>query len=399
MLTFFLIVSHTLSSAGQAGGAIFLKSSDDLLFNVNNRFFRNRPDDLAFAQGFTLENLEVIDTDNVTLRLPAVPDTSVLTNVLGVLSIRDNFVLKSVSPSLDHLQSIGEGVSIRSNARLDSVSTLNELEEIVGPLNILVNDGLKEITGFDALRSVSQQLSIFDNGALEKVAGFDALQIVGTPGIGPIQKLEFTANSNLISILGFNMLTSVVGSLEFNANTAIQSIEGFSRLRDAGAFALGGVQSSLTRIPSFDELTMVEGPVSIGGTGLFDVAGFNAVLRSGSVSIARNPSLLDVSGVRSLNSTFSLTISENDSLETVTGFDSLVELSGVLKILNNPALTNLPGLGALEKISLDLIIENNPSLTDLSFLSSLTSVDRTCTIDPPELLENAPENVKAACGV
>ena len=58
------------------------------------------------------------------------------------------------------------------------------------------------------------------------------------------------------------------------------------------------------------------------------------------------------------------------------------------------AFVQFAGLRQVEGL---LRITANQALTSLAFLSSLEIAGR-CQIDPPELLENAPENVRRACG-
>ena len=404
----------SLSSAVESGGAIHLKSSDDLDgIGEDNKFFRNEPDDIATAGPFELEefNLAVTNTENVTLNLPAVPDGTTLTSVRGFVAISNNNFLQRIAPALSHLRSVGLncdtetcfGFRISSNPRLESLPSFEELEVVNASLNIDINGGLKSISGFNALNSLSGALDIFNNGELETVEGFNSLPSIGADP-NPIQVdsgdiLRIAQCEKLLSISGFDMLTSVAGFVALDSNAELQSISGFDMFQSiGGALSIQG-NPSLTSIPNFPALTSVGENLEIVGSGLLDIPGFPVLEggTSGGIFIDANDDLLDISGFGAVNLTAALIIADNDSLQSISGFGTLTTVVVELVIADNDALTSLSGFGALEFVGGTRRIEGNPSLTSLADLSSLTNVAGSCIINPPSLLTNAPDNVQAAC--
>ena len=68
-------------------------------------------------------------------------------------------------------------------------------------------------------------------------------------------------------------------------------------------------------------------------------------------------------------------------------------------IISGPLLTSIAGLGSLTTVNGNLQLEDLDNLPNLNELTSLETVTGDCTINPPSLLDSAPQNVREACGV
>ena len=155
-------------------------------------------------------------------------------------------------------------------------------------------------------------------------------------------------------------------------------------------------------MPDGSVLTNVTGFVDIDDNQLLESLGtvFDGIEEIGnSLTIGFNPALetIDTFNVlASVSSTFQIVL--NGALTSITGFQSLETVGGVT-IFNNRLLTSIAGLGNLRTVGGDLILSGLDNLPNLNELTSLETVTGDCTINPPSLLDSAPQNVREACGV
>ncbi|MEC7231922.1 MAG: hypothetical protein VXW31_03185, partial [Planctomycetota bacterium] len=146
--------------------------------------------------------IEVVESQNVTLDLPVVPDGSVLTEVTETLVIFENELLESLGTDLDNLESIGANLEIADNAALETISTVNALESVGSSVILGGMDALTTIAGFNGIQTIGGTLSIDSNDNLTSITGFQSLKEVGA-------FLAIDDNEALSSITGFQSLETV----------------------------------------------------------------------------------------------------------------------------------------------------------------------------------------------
>ena len=187
------------------GGAIFLRLSENPeTIEEENVFFKNEPNNVAVGTApspptpspppdipsppppgkseVELDSLSVVDTTQEVLQVPDVPANSTLTAVRGFAIVSQNDELLTVSPALDHLQSVGLecgasvsdefcfGLTFQNNPRLTALTSLNELVTVNSTLAFSTNAQLETISGFDALTTISGALRVAGNDALETIS-------------------------------------------------------------------------------------------------------------------------------------------------------------------------------------------------------------------------------------
>lgn len=125
-------------------------------------------------------SLLVSRSDQVVLEdVPGVSDGETLTAVREFVRILNNDNLVSLSPGLDHLQTVGlncvgsadtcAGFDIQNNPSLGSLPSFDELVLVNSSLSVVSNDDLAAIDGFDFLGTISGALRIQSNNELTSV--------------------------------------------------------------------------------------------------------------------------------------------------------------------------------------------------------------------------------------
>ena len=221
--------------------------------------------------------------------------------------------------------------------------------DIINTQNVTLGAELPVVPDGSVLTEVTGTVNITENQQLESLG--TALGDIEDIGLS----LEITDNPALETIDTFNVLASVGNSINIVVNAALTSISGFGSLETVGSF-----------------VQIVQ------NTNLLTITGF--------------PELVGITGANGLE------IFSNAALTSVSGFGSL-ETSGDVTIGNNPLLTSIVGLGNLTTVNGNLDIQANAVLPNLDELTSLTAVGGDCIVSPPNLLTNAPQNVRTACGL
>jgi hypothetical protein len=208
----------------------------------------------------------------------------------------------------------------------------------------------------------------------------------------------YICNTQLLSLIGLENLTSVGGELVIEGNLLLKSLTGLENLTSiGGGLVIGGRGGynkgnfSLKNLTGLDNLKSIGGGLVIGGSHTLNNGNFNLTsLRGlenltsigGYLCISSNDALTSLSGLGKLKSISGLLrIDGNDALTSLTGLDNLTSIGGSLSIggywdgAENPALTSLKGLESLTSIGGDLWIWYSDALTNLSALENLKSVN------------------------
>ena len=150
------------------------------------------------------------------------------------------------------------------------------------------------------------------------------------------------------------------------------------------------VSSSILDV--FRNVVTIEGKLTIIGSDLTDINGFNQLLQLGGLAISENLLLSSINGFSKLNQiSNSLLINNNNALLSINGINSLERTEvGNLKIIDNPNLGQINGLISVTHIAKSLHLENLPKLENIGFLRQLRfavnlSFNRINLADPKPL--------------
>lgn len=136
-----------------------------------------------------------------------------------------------------------EGITFTTQVQIDSFqSTYPGCTEIGG--DVIIGDewpGTSEITslnGLIVLTSIGGGLKISDNELLDNLTDLDNLTSIGMHYVmgDPIFSLLISNNENLISLTGLNKVTSIEGPLEIRSNDSLPSLSGLDNI-DPGSIA------------------------------------------------------------------------------------------------------------------------------------------------------------------
>jgi len=205
--------------------------------------------------------------------------------------------------------------------------------------------------------------------------------------------LSVKSNAALTSLTGLENLTFIEGGLSIGANNlgnpSLTSLTGLEGLTSIGSLSISS-NNALISLTGLDNLTSIGGYFSvISNAALTNLTGLeNLTFIEGGLSIGANnlgnPSLTSLTGLEDLTSIGSLSISSNDTLTSLTGLDHLMSIGGILSIWNNELLTNLSGLENVTSIGGNLSIAYNGTLTSLIGLDNIDAA----TIDGIIIMNN-----------
>ncbi|MCP4130409.1 MAG: hypothetical protein GY754_05460, partial [bacterium] len=271
-----------------------------------------------------------------------------------------------------------------------NLAGLECLTRIEGYLVIINNNSLTNLTGLSNLTHIEKYVAVLTNNALTSLAGLNNLEVVnGLWEVGSVRmSMMFQENKALtdagdfnkisslsgglaylgnrvVSINGFNNLTSIGDELIFSEEPALKSIEGFSKLTSIdGRFSITK-NDILTNIDGLNNITSVNHYLDIEeNNALTSIGGFNELDNSVQVlSISSNPALTSIDGFNKLTSITSyFNITSNTALETINGFSSLTYIGNEIKIFRNTVLMNIEGFPALCSVGGYFTISENPEL-------------------------------------
>ena len=136
-----------------------------------------------------------------------------------------------------------------------------------------------------------------------------------------------------------------------------------------------------SQLNSFDGCTTRQGDLVIGSRDCSqqcEVSSLNSlgILETiqGSLIISCCPNLITIDGLTSLRTVDSIDLYFNNNLTTISGFNTLVTVSGYVRISQHPSLVTLSGFSSLLNIGSYLEIDRNPALTNVTGLNSIDSI-------------------------
>lgn len=118
--------------------------------------------------------------------------------------------------------------------------------------------------------------------------------------------------------------------------------------------------------------TEIDGDLSIQGTTLVTLAGFERLTSVRYLVVSDNPGLTSLEGLSGLRSAEGITINGNPVLKSLAGLDGVRSLEGL--VVTGNGISSLAGLDNLV-VTGDLVVSGNPALTSLSGALRLTSVE------------------------
>ena len=301
-----------------------------------------------------------------------------LTEVGGELDLANVFTF----PEFSNLRTCNMITIAECGREGDTYNGFNALESITYDLSVS-NTNFTEIQGFQSLntaRSIrfsnNNCTSISDFPALHTLDGIRIKQnnIIRLSGFNNLIKCEgisISDNVNLIEVDGFDnvqefewlamIFPASRGSFSISNSPALTKIDVLGNLWAGGV----SIDAPLEEMSDFHSLE--EGNVSISGTRLIDISGFNA-LREGDIYVSDNAELEHISGFNALkegerNAEGNIELTSNVLLKDITGFAALDTL-GDFTIRNCYSLETLPLVNRLTYL-VRLSVENNYSLTTI----------------------------------
>lgn len=345
---------------------------------------------------------------------------------------------------LNNLDSLGCGISITDNPKLESLIELSNLkkangggcdlyhswevlylknlpslksenlflnlEEVHGDL-VIENCGMDSLYGFGKLQWVEEHVEIFLNHNLIDINSFSNLEYAENFLIADNSQLEKLIIPNK---LGMTNLEIGLGVWD---NAKLNEVNGGNELRKIW-FYLGNnpqlydfphlenlnwfnrLRIENTRLKNLDFISSVDtagGWIDIKNNlelesieGLANVTKWMSDVFGDHLEITDNPLLETISPLISYPGpeTGRLEISNNHNLFDLVGLDSLKYNNRRIRISGNDNLQNLDGISQLKNIRDSLIISNNSSLTDISALASLDSLGEYLKITNNPLLSD-----------
>lgn len=301
-----------------------------------------------------------------------------LTEVGGELDLANVFTF----PEFSNLRTCNMITIAECGREGDTYNGFNALESITYDLSVS-NTNFTEIQGFQSLNTARSIR--FSNNNCTSISDFPALHTL-TDGI----RIE---QNNIIRLSGFNNLIKCEGISISGAN--LIEVDGFDNVQEfewvamisparRGSFSISN-SPALTKIDVLGNLragrvsidaplegmsdfhSLEEGNVSISGTRLTDISGFNA-LRKGDIYVSDNAELEHISGFNALKegeryAEGNIELTANILLKDITGFAALDTL-GDFTIRNCYSLETLPLVNQLTYLE-RLSVENNYSLTTI----------------------------------
>lgn len=295
-----------------------------------------------------------------------------------------------------------DGESTTNISNLNPLSTLEiigynsneplpDSEDFSDGLIIKDNNLLESLSGLDNLRKIQLVLRIENNNSLINLEGLEKLEMIWDGRFGASSGYEIISNQNLTSLKGLEGLIALYGVqslIQIENNPSLKSLVNSENLkvsyrhtiRIINCDALKAIDENLfdynsrarprLEIRDNDNLTSLS------------VSLFNSDSFFLNVSIINNDSLVNFSSSDMDFQTWQLYIEENDALINLDGLENVVIMGEPIRteliIRNNNQLRSLDGLYAsigrvdAETPNLrDIHIEGNPSLTDLSALVTL----------------------------
>jgi acyl-[acyl carrier protein]--UDP-N-acetylglucosamine O-acyltransferase len=263
-------------------------------------------------------------------------------------------------------------VRIYGDSSITNLNGLNSLMSIAGNLEIGLNFepanfSLTTLTGLENLTSIGEGLSIHSNASLTNLTGLNNLTSIG-------EYLQISANYSLTSLTGLENLNYIGGDVEIIYNFVLTDLAGLQGITSLGGGLLIGSTAALISLTGLESLTSISGNLRISYTNsLYALTGLdNLSYVGGDIEIIDNENLNILTGLEKLTSIGgTLVFDNNDILSSFVGLDSLSSIGGYLLVYRNAALTSMMGMNSLITIGGGISIVNNNVLTSLSGLENI----------------------------
>lgn len=177
-----------------------------------------------------LHSLETVKWMLSIEHCPLLTNINGLNNLFQVqgIEINDNDALSNLD-GLEHVLSVNgitESLAITNNSSLIDINVLALNTEVIKSIQINRNDNLTDLSGLKNLKSI-EQLAIEGNNSLTEITGLNNLQSV-------TQALSISNNDNLISISGFEAISSFEGRLTIWYNRKLSDLCGLTPIFQNG---------------------------------------------------------------------------------------------------------------------------------------------------------------------
>jgi len=256
-----------------------------------------------------------------------------------------------------------DGINFYSQADIDNFQTnYPNCTEIEGNVTI-GNDGyltdINSLNGLNVVTSIGGDLHIITNENLTSFSGLDALEYIGG-------KFTIEDNDAITDFTGFGSLVTIDGDFYIVENDNLSNFSGMNSLTNInGVFEIG---HNLT---------------------LSAFTGLSALTSTGGLEmnyIHNMPDMDGLSGLTQVNG--DLIINSCNGLLSFTGLTVLEEVSGSFNISDNAELASMSGLESLTTVGVDFNFGNNNKLASLVGLSSISSIGGNLQIAGFDILQN-----------
>ena len=312
-----------------------------------------------------------------------------LTEVGGELDLANVFTF----PEFSNLRTCNMITIAECGREGDTYNGFNALESITYDLSVS-NTNFTEIQGFQSLNTARSIR--FSNNNCTSISDFPALhtltdgirieqnniiQLSGFNNLIKCEGISISDNVNLIEIDGFDNVQEfdfiAMVSPSTRASFSISNSPALTKIDVLGNLWAGGVSIDAPLEEMSDFHSLEEGNVSISGTRLIDISGFNA-LREGDIYVSDNAELEHISGFNALkegerNAEGNIELTSNVLLKDITGFAALDTL-GDFTIRNCYSLETLPLVNQLTYLE-RLSVENNYSLTTIPAFQPMIALE------------------------
>ncbi|MGB0895121.1 MAG: hypothetical protein ACPGUD_12005 [Parashewanella sp.] len=252
---------------------------------------------------------------------------------------------------------------------------------------VITTDEITDLSPFKRIKTILGTLRVWKNNTITSFEGFDNLQ--------QAEALDISATA-IKNFVGFNQLQRLVGkskTINFSYNSSLTTINGFNNLQSA-ADILFENNNDLTSISGFDKLTSVDCVIDIDDNNkLQSIAGFTSLKNINNqcvydsdypiprwfkgVYILANPELSNISGFDSLQTTSGLTFDSSDKLASIsaTSFLQVQQVNGNFEMTHNAIFNNLDNFSNIKKVTGDFYVSYAPNITSFSSFKNLQEID------------------------
>ena len=361
------------------------------------------------------------------------------TEIEGDVCIGDWEVPTNISnlDGLNVITSIGGYLDFCNNPSLTSFAGLENLTSIGGYLEVIWNHSLTSLTGFENLTSIwGEGLYIYENNGLTSLSGLDNLDagtitdlwicrnpslstcnfqticdyLVSPNGVVTIYNNASGCQnpSEIANACGFTMSCLPYGNYYFVTQIDIDNFQSnYPNCTDLkGDVIMGfcGYSANIYNLDGLNELTSIEGRLSIRTDGLKHLTGLNNVTFIGAeLYITNNAELASLAGLNNLTSIGGfLWIMHNETLASLSSLTNVTSIGGDLWVTGNVALSSLTGLENIDANSItgSLYINSNSSLVTCevqSICNYLASPGANINIFSNATGCNSQQEVEEAC--